>query len=58
MHDLVPLLEKVMASGKPLLIIAEDKMCIRDSEWAERAGTISWEILCGIGARVPRILVD
>ena len=23
-HDLVPLLEKVMASGKPLLIIAED----------------------------------
>jgi alanine racemase len=31
---------------------------ITADEWAERAGTISWEILCGIGARVPRILVD
>ncbi len=31
---------------------------ITADEWAERAGTISWEILCGIGGRVPRILVD
>lgn len=31
---------------------------ITADEWAERAGTISWEILCGIGARVPRILID
>jgi alanine racemase len=31
---------------------------ITADEWATRAGTISWEILCGIGARVPRILVD
>jgi alanine racemase len=31
---------------------------ITADEWAERASTISWEILCGIGARVPRILVD
>ena len=27
-------------------------------EWARRANTITWEILCGIGARVPRVLVD
>ncbi len=27
-------------------------------EWARRAATISWEILCGIGARVPRVVVD
>ncbi len=27
-------------------------------EWARLAGTITWEILCGIGARVPRVLVD
>ena len=26
-------------------------------EWATRARTITWEILCGIGARVPRVLV-
>ena len=31
---------------------------ISADEWAARAGTITWEILCGIGARVPRVLVD
>ncbi|OYV66054.1 MAG: alanine racemase [Actinobacteria bacterium 21-64-8] len=31
---------------------------ITADEWAERAQTITWEILCGIGARVPRVLVD
>jgi alanine racemase len=31
---------------------------ITADEWAQRAGTISWEILCGIGARVPRTLVS
>jgi alanine racemase len=31
---------------------------ITADEWARRAETITWEILCGIGARVPRVLVD
>ena len=31
---------------------------ITADEWAHRAGTITWEILCGVGARVPRVLVD
>jgi alanine racemase len=31
---------------------------ITADEWASRADTISWEILCGIGARVPRVLVS
>jgi alanine racemase len=31
---------------------------ITAEEWARRAETITWEILCGIGARVPRVLVD
>lgn len=31
---------------------------ITADDWADQAGTITWEILCGIGARVPRILVD
>jgi alanine racemase len=26
-------------------------------EWAERLGTIAYEITCGIGARVPRVHV-
>jgi alanine racemase len=31
---------------------------ISADELAELAGTISHEIICGIGARVPRVLVD
>jgi len=31
---------------------------ITAEEWARRADTITWEILCGVGARVPRVLVD
>jgi alanine racemase len=27
-------------------------------EWASWGGTITWEILTGLGARVPRVLVD
>ena len=25
------------------------------TEWADRLGTIGYEIVCGIGARVPRV---
>jgi alanine racemase len=28
------------------------------SEWARALGTISYEVLCGIGPRVPRVFVD
>ncbi len=31
---------------------------ISAEEWARLGETITWEILCGIGARVPRVLVD
>ena len=31
---------------------------ITAEEWAQRGETITWEILCGIGARVPRVLAD
>ena len=31
---------------------------ISADEWAAKANTITWEILCGVGARVPRVLVD
>lgn len=30
---------------------------ITAEEWARRAETITWEILCGVGARVPRVAV-
>ena len=29
---------------------------IRAEDWAERLGTIGYEIVCGIGSRVPRVL--
>jgi alanine racemase len=29
---------------------------IRAEEWASRAGTIGYEVVCGIGRRVPRVV--
>ena len=51
--------DDVIQSGDEVILLGRqgDEEITAD-EWAERAGTISWEILCGIGARVPRILVD
>jgi alanine racemase len=41
-----------------VLLGAQGRELITAEEWAEKANTITWEILCGIGARVPRVLVD
>ena len=51
-EDEVDLGEDVVLLGR------QGDEAITADEWAARAGTISWEILCGIGARVPRVLVD
>src|SRR6185369_5502079 len=37
-----------------VLLGAQGKEQVTAEELAERSGTISWEILCGIGKRVPR----
>ena len=37
-----------------VLIGAQGGECVGAEEWAERLGTISYEIVCGISARVPR----
>ena len=31
---------------------------ITADDWADLLGTISYEVLCGIGPRVPRVVVD
>ncbi len=31
---------------------------ITATDWADRLGTISYEVLCAIGPRVPRVVVD
>lgn len=48
-----------VALGEDVVLLGrQGDEAITADEWAARAGTISWEILCGIGARVPRVLVD
>jgi alanine racemase len=36
----------------------QNKACIRVEETAEKCGTISYELLCAVGQRVPRIYID
>lgn len=50
--------EPVALGDDVVLLGRQGDEAITADEWAARAGTISWEILCGIGARVPRVLVD
>jgi alanine racemase len=41
--------------GDPVVLIGEQgDACITADEWAERLDTIAYEIVCGIGPRVPR----
>jgi alanine racemase len=41
-----------------VLIGRQGNQEITADEWAGRLGTISYEVLCGIGPRVPRLAVD
>jgi alanine racemase len=45
----------VSAGDEVLLLGRQGDDEIPAWEWAERAGTIAYDILCGIGARVPRL---
>ncbi|MDO4458982.1 MAG: alanine racemase [Clostridia bacterium] len=45
--------------GEIVTVIGNDgDECITANELAELAGTINYEIICGIGARVPRIYME
>jgi alanine racemase len=47
-----------VAPGAEVVVIGtQGQETIGASDLAERAGTIPWEILCGIGRRVPRVHV-
>ncbi|HQU26415.1 MAG TPA: alanine racemase C-terminal domain-containing protein, partial [Acidimicrobiales bacterium] len=50
--------DEVALGDDVVLLGRQGAEAVTADEWAARAGTISWEILCGIGARVPRVLVD
>lgn len=47
----------VRAGDEVVLIGRQGGEYIAAEEWAERLGTISYEVLCGIGPRVPRVYV-
>jgi alanine racemase len=50
--------DAVVVGDDVVLLGRQGDQEITVEEWARRANTITWEILCGIGARVPRVLVD
>jgi len=51
--------DDAVAVGDDVVLLGQQgEQEITAEEWARRANTITWEILCGIGARVPRVLVD
>lgn len=50
--------DPVKVGDDVVLLGRQGEESITADEWAAHAGTISWEILCGVGARVPRTLVS
>ena len=50
--------DEVAVGDDVVLLGHQGDESITAEEWARLGSTITWEILCGIGARVPRVLVD
>jgi len=48
----------VAVGDEVVLIGTQGDASLSASDWASALGTISYEVLCGIGPRVPRVLVD
>jgi alanine racemase len=45
--------------GDPVVLFGKQGMQrLGVDEIAEVAGTVSWEVLCGVGPRVPRVIVE
>lgn len=56
---LVDVGDDVVAPGDDVVLLGrQGEEVITAEDWANWADTITWEILCGIGARVPRVLVE
>ena len=50
--------EAVTLGDDVVLLGSSGNEQITADDWADWGATIAWEILCGIGARVPRVVVD
>jgi alanine racemase len=45
--------------GEVVTLLGRDRSdAISADDWAEKLGTISWEILCGFKKRLPRVIVE
>jgi alanine racemase len=45
--------------GDHVTLLGKDgEHCITAEEWADKVGTITYEVFCGISKRVPRVYVD
>ena len=49
--------DEVRVGDHVVLLGAQGDDEITAEEWARWSGTITWEILCGVGARVPRVMI-
>ena len=50
--------DEVSPGEEVVLLGSQDGETITADDWARLTGTISYEILCGIGARVPRVYLQ
>jgi alanine racemase len=50
--------DEISVGDEVVLLGVQGSEVITAENWATWADTITWEILCGIGARVPRAVVD
>lgn len=49
--------DPVQVGDEVVLIGSQGDDCITAAEWADRLGTIAYEVLCAVSARVPRVAV-
>ncbi len=49
--------DHVALGDEVVLLGRQGELVVSGDQWAQWADTITWEILCGVGARVPRVLV-
>jgi alanine racemase len=47
--------DEIERGDEVILMGSQGAEFISTEEWAERLGTITWEVMCGIGARLPRV---
>ena len=50
--------QSVQPGAEVVLLGRQGDETVTADDWATLLGTISWEVLCGVGPRMPRVLVN